>query len=128
MRTTLMAVCCLVALLFVPISAVPARVVYRGCHDGVLRPAVTDPGCDWDGARDGACTFAFFCLEVCSTPPPGSPTLGGQVVVPVGHRRIVKRTALPTIRVTRYVLRCLRSRMMTPPPASSAATGASIGR
>lgn len=91
-----------------------ARTVRVLCHDGILAPTTTELGCDWDGAQDGVCTFAFFCREVCGAPPPGSPTLGGHVAVGVGHRRVVRRAALPTPRVTRYVLRCMRPTAMPP--------------
>jgi hypothetical protein len=93
----------LVASIASPASARLLRVV---CHDGVLTPTTRELGCDWDGSRDGVCTFAFFCQEVCSVPPAGEPTPGGQVTVQVGRRRVVKRAALPTGRVTRYILRC----------------------
>ena len=110
MRTTQMIL--VGALVAAVAGSASARTVRVLCHDGILAPTTTELGCDWDGAQDGVCTFAFFCRELCGAPSPGSPTLGGQVPVDVGHRRVVRRAELPTARVTRYVLRCMRPTAM----------------
>ncbi len=73
----------------------------RTCEDGVLGP-MQEGQCDLDQQANGACTFGFFCLEVCGS-------LVDSVAVPVGQSRIVQRGNLPGITVTQYMLRCVRS-------------------
>jgi len=75
--------------------------VTRTCMDGVAGP-VEEGQCDVDEQANGACTFGFYCLEVCGP-------LVGTVTVPVGETRIVQRGNLPRIDVTEYTLRCLSS-------------------
>src|SRR5882724_8247399 len=97
-----------------------SRVVRTTCRDGVAVAPVTEPGCDWDLACDDTCTFAFFCLELCEVnPPPGSPTPGGQLAVPVGHKKVIKRGQLPSIHVTKFILRCLRHPKNVPCPTTT---------
>ena len=47
---------------------------------------------DLDQQANGACTFGFFCLEVCGS-------LVESVVVPVGQSRLVERGNLSGITV-----------------------------
>jgi len=72
--------------------------VTRTCKDGALGP-VEEGQYDLDQQANGACTFGFFCLEVCGS-------LVESVVVPVGQSRIVQRGNLSLITVTQYRLRC----------------------
>ena len=96
------------------------QVVRATCRDGVVRGAVTEPGCDWDLACNDTCTFAFFCVDACEVdPPPGSPTLGGQFAVPVGEKKIIKRGQLPSINITKFVLRCRRHPRGVPCPTTT---------
>ena len=96
------------------------RVVRTTCRDGVAVAPFTEPGCDWDLACDDTCTFAFFCLELCEVnPPPGSPTFGGQLAVPVGHKKVIKRGQLPSINVTKFILRCRRHPPGVPCPTTT---------
>ncbi len=63
----------------------------RTCKDGALGP-VEEGQYDLDQQANGACTFGFFCLEVCGS-------LVESVVVPVGQSRLVERGNLSGITV-----------------------------
>src|SRR3989442_15917880 len=85
-----------------PTSSAPRTLsccaVTRTCKDGALGP-VEEGQYDLDQQANGACTFGFFCLEVCGS-------LVESVVVLVGQSRLVERGNLSGITVKLYTLHC----------------------